>query len=49
MEKVIKRAMETLTYESLCFPEAIKARGMEDIPKYFYRDDGMKIWEAINW
>ncbi|XP_051757082.1 polyunsaturated fatty acid 5-lipoxygenase-like isoform X2 [Ctenopharyngodon idella] len=48
MEKVIKRAMETLTYESLCFPEAIKARGMEDIPKYFYRDDGMKIWEAIN-
>ncbi|XP_048042331.1 polyunsaturated fatty acid 5-lipoxygenase-like [Megalobrama amblycephala] len=48
MVKVIKRAMKTLTYESLCFPEAIKARGMEDMPKYFYRDDGMKIWEAIN-
>ncbi|ROJ36103.1 Arachidonate 5-lipoxygenase [Anabarilius grahami] len=48
MVKVIKRAMKSLTYESLCFPEAIKARGMEDMPKYFYRDDGMKIWEAIN-
>ncbi|KAG1924696.1 polyunsaturated fatty acid 5-lipoxygenase [Pimephales promelas] len=45
---VIKSAMETLTYESLCFPEAIEARGMEDAPKYYYRDDGMKIWEAIH-
>lgn len=45
----MKRAMDTLTYKSLCFPEAITARGMEDAPKYYYRDDGMKIWETINW
>jgi len=45
---VIQSAMETLSYESLCFPEAIEARGMEDAPKYYYRDDGMKIWEAIH-
>ncbi|XP_067283800.1 polyunsaturated fatty acid 5-lipoxygenase-like [Pseudorasbora parva] len=48
IEEVMKRAMDTFTYKSLCFPEAIKARGMEDAPKYYYRDDGMKIWEAIN-
>ncbi|XP_067303819.1 polyunsaturated fatty acid 5-lipoxygenase-like [Pseudorasbora parva] len=48
MNKVMQSAMETLTYESLCFPEAIKARGMEDVPKYYYRDDGMKIWETIH-
>ncbi|XP_056090803.1 polyunsaturated fatty acid 5-lipoxygenase-like [Rhinichthys klamathensis goyatoka] len=46
--KVIRRAMETLSYESLCFPETIEARGMKDAPKYYYRDDGMKIWEAIH-
>ncbi|XP_048029588.1 polyunsaturated fatty acid 5-lipoxygenase-like [Megalobrama amblycephala] len=48
MEEVMKKAMETLTFKSLCFPEAIKARGMEDAPKYYYRDDGMRIWEAIH-
>lgn len=48
--QMVQRAMQDLTYISLCFPEAIKARGMdstEDIPYYFYRDDGLLVWEAI--
>ncbi|XP_036983355.1 polyunsaturated fatty acid 5-lipoxygenase isoform X3 [Artibeus jamaicensis] len=48
--QMVQRAMEDLTYASLCFPEAIKARGMEsteNIPYYFYRDDGLLVWEAI--
>ncbi|XP_067303818.1 polyunsaturated fatty acid 5-lipoxygenase-like [Pseudorasbora parva] len=48
IEKMMESAMKTLTYKSLCFPEAIKARRMEDVPKYYYRDDGMKIWNAIH-
>ncbi|XP_056090764.1 polyunsaturated fatty acid 5-lipoxygenase-like [Rhinichthys klamathensis goyatoka] len=48
INEVIRRAMETLSHESLCFPETIEARGMKDAPKYYYRDDGMKIWEAIH-
>lgn len=48
IQELIKRAMETLTYKSLCFPDTIKNRGMEDAPKYYYRDDGMRVWEAIN-
>lgn len=48
--QMVQKAMQDLTYTSLCFPEAIKARGMdsaEDIPNYFYRDDGLLVWEAI--
>lgn len=49
--ELLLRAMEEFTYDSLCFPHAIKMRGMEnreEIPYYFYRDDGMKVWEATS-
>ncbi|XP_043093214.1 polyunsaturated fatty acid 5-lipoxygenase-like [Puntigrus tetrazona] len=48
MVKLIHKAMEALTFKSLNIHEDIKARGMEDTPNYYYRDDGLKIWEAIN-
>lgn len=41
--------MKSLTFRSLCFPDFIKAHGMdkqEELPTYFYRDDGYKVWEA---
>ena len=47
---MVQKAMKDLTYSSLCFPEDIKAKGMdskEDIPYYYYRDDGIRVWEAI--
>uniref|UniRef100_A0A8C1MEJ4 Arachidonate 5-lipoxygenase n=1 Tax=Cyprinus carpio TaxID=7962 RepID=A0A8C1MEJ4_CYPCA len=48
--EVIHKAMKTLTYKSLCFPESVKARGVDnkdDLPNYYYRDDGMMVWEAV--
>ncbi|XP_065106179.1 polyunsaturated fatty acid 5-lipoxygenase-like [Paramisgurnus dabryanus] len=48
MEQLLGRATKTLTLKSLCFPETIKVREMEKAPKYYYRDDGMMIWKAIN-
>jgi len=45
--EVIQKAMKTLTYKSLCFPESIRARGVEDLPNYYYRDDGMMVWDAV--
>ncbi|XP_047280890.1 polyunsaturated fatty acid 5-lipoxygenase isoform X1 [Homo sapiens] len=44
------KAREQLICECGLFDKAIKARGMEskeDIPYYFYRDDGLLVWEAI--
>ncbi|XP_030644127.1 arachidonate 15-lipoxygenase B-like [Chanos chanos] len=48
MEVFLKRAASSLTYSSLCLPDDIKARGVEDIPNYYYRDDGLKLWNIIN-
>ncbi|XP_058032537.1 polyunsaturated fatty acid 5-lipoxygenase isoform X2 [Ahaetulla prasina] len=48
--QMVQRAMKHLTYSSLCFPEEIQSRHMEsneDIPYYYYRDDGVKVWDAI--
>ncbi|XP_053547856.1 polyunsaturated fatty acid 5-lipoxygenase [Bombina bombina] len=48
--ELVIRAMEEFKYGYLCFPESIQLRGMEskkDIPYYFYRDDGMMVWEAV--
>ncbi|XP_056616352.1 polyunsaturated fatty acid 5-lipoxygenase [Triplophysa dalaica] len=48
--ELIQKSMKTFTYKSLCFPEGIKARGMdnkEELPTYFYRDDGCRVWEAV--
>ncbi|XP_056147851.1 polyunsaturated fatty acid 5-lipoxygenase [Lampris incognitus] len=47
--QLVQKAMKSLTFRSLCFPDAMKARGMDskkELPTYFYRDDGNKVWEA---
>ncbi|XP_023049003.2 arachidonate 15-lipoxygenase B isoform X4 [Piliocolobus tephrosceles] len=42
--ELIQRNMKQLHYSLLCLPEDIRTRGVEDIPGYYYRDDGMQIW-----
>ncbi|CAJ1067409.1 polyunsaturated fatty acid 5-lipoxygenase-like [Xyrichtys novacula] len=47
--QLVQKAMKTLTFRSLCFPDMIKSRGVDkkdELPTYFYRDDGYRVWEA---
>uniref|UniRef100_A0A8C9RAL5 Hydroperoxide isomerase ALOXE3-like n=1 Tax=Scleropages formosus TaxID=113540 RepID=A0A8C9RAL5_SCLFO len=33
---------------SACLPENISARGLESVPNFYYRDDGLRLWNIIN-
>nr|XP_057913951.1 polyunsaturated fatty acid 5-lipoxygenase-like isoform X1 [Doryrhamphus excisus] len=47
--QLVQKVAKTLTFRSLCFTDMIKDRGVDnkqDLPTYFYRDDGNKVWEA---
>ncbi|XP_063740867.1 arachidonate 12-lipoxygenase, 12R-type-like isoform X2 [Eleginops maclovinus] len=47
MGTILKRSLSSMTYSSLCMPEDIAERGMEEVPNYYYRDDGLKLWDII--
>ncbi|KAF3852552.1 hypothetical protein F7725_005907 [Dissostichus mawsoni] len=47
MITILKRSLSSMTYRSLCMPEDIAERGMEDVPNYYYRNDGLMLWDII--
>ncbi|XP_038841302.1 hydroperoxide isomerase ALOXE3-like [Salvelinus namaycush] len=48
MLEFLKKAVASLTYSSLCMPEDITARGLESIPNFLYRDDGLRLWDIVH-
>ncbi|KAL7854307.1 hypothetical protein AOLI_G00211510 [Acnodon oligacanthus] len=47
IQRFLTEAMSSLTYSSLCLPDNIRKRGLEKIPNYYYRDDGLELWKII--
>ncbi|XP_057678996.1 hydroperoxide isomerase ALOXE3 [Corythoichthys intestinalis] len=46
--ELMMRTQDELTYSSLCIPDDIRSRGLESIPNFYYRDDGLKLWDIIH-
>nr|XP_033478829.1 arachidonate 12-lipoxygenase, 12R-type-like [Epinephelus lanceolatus] len=44
---LLQRSLSSVTYTSLCIPEDIAERGLKDVPNFYYRDDGLKLWDII--
>ncbi|KAM6902322.1 polyunsaturated fatty acid lipoxygenase ALOX15B-like [Xenentodon cancila] len=44
----LRRASASLKYQDLCLPDDITGRGMDSIPGYYYRDDGLQLWDIIH-
>ncbi|KAF6716982.1 Hydroperoxide isomerase ALOXE3 [Oryzias melastigma] len=48
MLTLMDRSVSSLTYRSLCIPDDIADRGLEDVPNFYYRDDGVKLWNIMH-
>ncbi|XP_016525837.1 arachidonate 8S-lipoxygenase-like [Poecilia formosa] len=47
MFTILQRALTSVTYRSLCLPDDISDRGLELLPNFYYRDDGLDLWNII--
>ncbi|KAM3864529.1 arachidonate 12-lipoxygenase, 12R-type-like [Diretmus argenteus] len=48
MMTILERSMSSITYSSLCIPDDIAERGMDSVPNFYYRDDGLNLWDIIH-
>lgn len=48
IDELLGRSFKSFQFDiDFDFPANITHRGMADIPNYHFREDGLKLWEAI--
>ncbi|XP_062283872.1 polyunsaturated fatty acid lipoxygenase ALOX15B-like [Scomber scombrus] len=47
MVTILRRSLSAITYNSLCIHDDIAERGLQDVPNFYYRDDGLRLWDII--
>ncbi|XP_034446549.1 hydroperoxide isomerase ALOXE3-like [Hippoglossus hippoglossus] len=47
MFTILKRSLSSMTYKSLCIQDDVDERGVRDMPNYYYKDDGLRLWNVI--
>ncbi|XP_049577409.1 arachidonate 12-lipoxygenase, 12R-type-like [Syngnathus scovelli] len=45
--KFLARSQSLISYRSLCIPDDIADRDLQDLPNFYYRDDGLQLWTII--
>ncbi|KAM8813860.1 arachidonate 12-lipoxygenase, 12R-type [Rhynchonycteris naso] len=45
--EVMVRALSEVTYDSFYLPNDFVERGVQDLPGYYYRDDCLAVWDAL--
>uniref|UniRef100_A0A3P8RK60 Zgc:152891 n=1 Tax=Amphiprion percula TaxID=161767 RepID=A0A3P8RK60_AMPPE len=45
---LLSRASAKTTYRSLCIPDDLKDRGLDNLPQSYYAQDALKVWDALH-
>uniref|UniRef100_A0A3B5AMP0 Hydroperoxide isomerase ALOXE3-like n=1 Tax=Stegastes partitus TaxID=144197 RepID=A0A3B5AMP0_9TELE len=45
---LLSRASARITYRSLCVPDDLKDRGLDNLPQSYYAQDALRIWEVLH-
>ncbi|XP_078389979.1 arachidonate 12-lipoxygenase, 12S-type [Cetorhinus maximus] len=45
---IAQKAFQSFTYQAMCLPDNLKERGLEGLKEYYYQEDGLQLWSAIN-
>ncbi|XP_061626756.1 arachidonate 12-lipoxygenase, 12R-type-like [Phyllopteryx taeniolatus] len=47
LTRILARSLSSITFRSLCIPDDIVDRDLHDVPNFYYRDDGLKLWNIM--